>query len=351
ARHPPSQRTAHQKHLDLSARARLPFASLPLIALQCSPSSSSYPLPFKLVCNRQQQDRLSVDGPSAVGVEAPLLQFQSRVPSRASVSAISSASAHQKTVKLGTVEPPVLALLKHWSKPAVVALALLLCVLFFPEAYTPAYAALAVTAVLISRQVFSPLCLLSANSARAAKFRLPRLMLEWVAVVALLLFLGFALKLEQQFPRNVMLGWFALTTITLLVGDYCSARVFPRSGSTSKRYIIIGANDVGVELARRISQTAGMGTFMGFSDFRSLERLPTHTRGQFAGKCKDVAAFVRRNAVNAIYIALPMSHAPRIEEMLHELRDTTASIYFVPDIFAFDLVQARCVEIHGIPIL
>src|ERR1019366_7993298 len=53
ARHPPSQRTAHQKHLDLSARARLPFASLPLIALQCSPSSSSYPLPFKLVCNRQ----------------------------------------------------------------------------------------------------------------------------------------------------------------------------------------------------------------------------------------------------------------------------------------------------------
>src|ERR1019366_7226769 len=53
ARYPPSQRTAHQEHLDLSARAQLPFASLPLIALQCSPSSSSYPLPFKLVCNRQ----------------------------------------------------------------------------------------------------------------------------------------------------------------------------------------------------------------------------------------------------------------------------------------------------------
>ncbi len=48
---------------------------------------------------------------------------------------------------------------------------------------------------------------------------------------------------------------------------------------------------------------------------------------------------------------LPMSNAPRIEEMLHEFRDTTASIYFVPDIFAFDLVQARCAEIHGIPML
>jgi putative colanic acid biosynthesis UDP-glucose lipid carrier transferase len=46
-----------------------------------------------------------------------------------------------------------------------------------------------------------------------------------------------------------------------------------------------------------------------------------------------------------------MSNAPRIEEMLEEFRDTTASIYFVPDIFAFDLVQARCVEINGIPML
>jgi putative colanic acid biosynthesis UDP-glucose lipid carrier transferase len=33
------------------------------------------------------------------------------------------------------------------------------------------------------------------------------------------------------------------------------------------------------------------------------------------------------------------------------LRDTTASIYFVPNIFAFDLVQARCVEINGMPAL
>ena len=45
----------------------------------------------------------------------------------------------------------------------------------------------------------------------------------------------------------------------------------------------------------------------------------------------------------------PSSTAPRIEELLKELRDTTASIYFVPNLFAFDLVQARCVEINGMP--
>jgi putative colanic acid biosynthesis UDP-glucose lipid carrier transferase len=97
--------------------------------------------------------------------------------------------------------------------------------------------------------------------------------------------------------------------------------------------------------------SAGMGTFMGLFDFRSVDRLLQDTRVQFAGQCKGVAVFVRQQAVNAIYIALPMSNAPRIEEMLQEFRDTTASIYFVPDIFAFDLVQARCVEFSGIPML
>ena len=143
----------------------------------------------------------------------------------------------------------------------------------------------------------------------------------------------------------------ALTPVCLIVADYSSTRSLARAHAAHERHIIIGANEVGVELARRISQHPGAGTFLGFFDFRSPERLPEQTREQVAGRCKDVAAFVQRHAVNAIYIALPMSNAPRIEVMLQEFRDTTASIYFVPDFLAFDLVQARCTEMHGLPML
>jgi hypothetical protein len=55
------------------------------------------------------------------------------------------------------------------------------------------------------------------------------------------------------------------------------------------------------------------------------------------------------NAITQVYLAMPISTAPRTEELLKELRDTTASIYFVPNIFAFDLEQARGVEINGMP--
>ena len=50
-----------------------------------------------------------------------------------------------------------------------------------------------------------------------------------------------------------------------------------------------------------------------------------------------------------IFIALPIRHVKRVMNLLDDLRDTTASIYYVPDIFVFDLIQARSGEIQGIP--
>jgi hypothetical protein len=119
-------------------------------------------------------------------------------------------------------------------------------------------------------------------------------MLEWGVVVAALLFLGFALGSAVHSRTRLLLSWFTLTSVSLLVGDFCSARVASRTGAARQRYIIIGANAMGLELERRVSQSVGMGTFMGFFDFRSVDRLPQDTHGQFAGQCKDVAAFVRR---------------------------------------------------------
>jgi putative colanic acid biosynthesis UDP-glucose lipid carrier transferase len=52
-----------------------------------------------------------------------------------------------------------------------------------------------------------------------------------------------------------------------------------------------------------------------------------------------------------IYVTLPMASQPRIMKLLDELHDTTASVYFVPDIFIFDLIQGRLDTIGGIPVL
>jgi putative colanic acid biosynthesis UDP-glucose lipid carrier transferase len=290
---------------------------------------------------------MSSDNPSTTLLEPS----PAWVPPRGRVSAISSAPLDQKNVQFDSVDPAYMALLKRWYNPAVVVATLFICVPLSHQETTANYWALALAALLISYWIFSPLRLLTVSADKRSPLSFSRVLLEWAAVVGLLLCFGFSFKIADAFPRNVILSWFALTPINILLADYCAARAAARTSVARRRHIIIGANDVGVELARRISQSGSKGTFLGYFDFRNPDRLPEHARQQLVGTCKQAVTFVCRNAVDAIYIALPISNAPRIEDLLQEFRDTTASVYFVPNIFAFELVQARCIEINGMPLL
>jgi putative colanic acid biosynthesis UDP-glucose lipid carrier transferase len=46
-----------------------------------------------------------------------------------------------------------------------------------------------------------------------------------------------------------------------------------------------------------------------------------------------------------------MRHVQRVVQLLDEMQDTTASIYYVPDVFVFDLIQSRSGEILGVPVV
>ena len=169
---------------------------------------------------------------------------------------------------------------------------------------------------------------------------LSRIVLEWLAVISVLLLAGFAFKVTAQFSRLMMLTWFAVTPLALYGAHVARrrARWLLSNSDLAPSYLIIGANSVGFELFRRLPRKG----FLGFFDFRSADRLPdTIDPAYLVGHCKDVAEFARTHGVTSIYIALPLSNVPRIGEMVRELRDTTASIYFVPDVFAFDLIQGK----------
>jgi putative colanic acid biosynthesis UDP-glucose lipid carrier transferase len=64
-----------------------------------------------------------------------------------------------------------------------------------------------------------------------------------------------------------------------------------------------------------------------------------------------VVDYVLRNDINVVYLTLPMNRDPRVVALLEGLRDSTVSIYFVPDLFSFNLIQARFDLINGIPLV
>jgi putative colanic acid biosynthesis UDP-glucose lipid carrier transferase len=55
--------------------------------------------------------------------------------------------------------------------------------------------------------------------------------------------------------------------------------------------------------------------------------------------------------VDLIFITLPLRNIQRVADLLDEIHDTTASVYYVPDIFVFDLIQCRTDEIDGLPVI
>jgi putative colanic acid biosynthesis UDP-glucose lipid carrier transferase len=178
---------------------------------------------------------------------------------------------------------------------------------------------------------------------------------RWAIVFAILLTLGYVTKLSAYFPRRVILTWAMLTPallvpIMLLLNE--ALRRVLCDPSNSRRAVFVGCNASSLALAQRVSTSADVGIkLMGFFDDRTPERLGLERGTGLLGRHADVAGYVKKNDVQVVFISLPIRHAQRFIDLLDGLSDTTASIYYVPDIFAFDLIQSHPRDVLGIPVV
>ena len=178
------------------------------------------------------------------------------------------------------------------------------------------------------------------------------LVARWIAVgmfVALILYLSGLLIRPTD---NVLLIWFVLTPFVLWTGTIGVRHVLLYVGINhmeERRAVIIGANRLGFLLEERIAQQPLLRIkLLGFFEDRESG---DHARrsDSLLGQVADVPEFVRICGVNVVYITLPVSPHPRILQLLDGLRDTVASVYFVPDLHALNIIQARVDVVHGMP--
>ena len=181
------------------------------------------------------------------------------------------------------------------------------------------------------------------------------LILRWLVLLALLFAIGYATKTSAEFPRRVVLTWAIVTPIPLIFVSIAVneiVRRFMLAPSNIRAAVVAGYNDVSQVLLQRIKADPGLGLrVVGFFDDRSVERLGLAESGGLLGGLSDLPAYVQTHRTDVIFISLPMRQVQRVVDLLDELRDTTASIYFVPDIFVMDLIQSRTADISGVPVV
>jgi putative colanic acid biosynthesis UDP-glucose lipid carrier transferase len=181
------------------------------------------------------------------------------------------------------------------------------------------------------------------------------LLLRWAVLVASLLALGYITKFSEDFSRRVVVTWVLVTPVLLVMLSLILqgvARVILRDAAQARRAVIVGCTPASAELQRRLVTHPELGlSVAGFFDDRGSDRLGCAQYAQLLGRFSDVASFVNSRNIDVIFIAISPGQVGRVREMVNELGDTTASIYFVPDVSGFDVLQQRASDILGMPVV
>jgi putative colanic acid biosynthesis UDP-glucose lipid carrier transferase len=125
-----------------------------------------------------------------------------------------------------------------------------------------------------------------------------------------------------------------------------------KDDSSRRKVVIVGINEQSCKLSDDIVNDPTYGlNLMGYFDDRSPERAGKCKHADHLGAMDALPDYVKENNIDLIYITLPVSHQKRVLNLLDKLHDTTASIYFTPDIFVYDLIQARMDNIGDTPLV
>ena len=177
----------------------------------------------------------------------------------------------------------------------------------------------------------------------------------WIGTLAVLAVLGLATGYLWHFPTEVLVAWALLTPLV----QYLVLQFLPpllsllvRVRRRPHRVAIVGSNELAVSFARQLEHdpTAHCTVLGHFDDREAPGRISA--TGRRLGRLAEIADYVEVHGVDQIYIALPLSsQSQRILDTLDALRDSTASVFFLPDVTGIDLIQPRMDTQSGFPVI
>ncbi len=181
------------------------------------------------------------------------------------------------------------------------------------------------------------------------------IIISWVTLLGILILCGYATKSLPYFNQSLLVCWAIVTPVVQWVAYFIghtiihNKQIAPEARRTA---VVVGAGPLGVKVARAIEQNASEGSeFVGWFDDRTDERVHTDASSKTLGMLKDLAPYVNQIGIREVYITLPLGSQPRIVELLEAIQGTTASIFFVPDVFGISIIQGRLHDLNGVPVV
>ncbi len=177
---------------------------------------------------------------------------------------------------------------------------------------------------------------------------------SWVSLLAILALCGYATRSLGFFEGAVLLWWGLLTPALLWCAVFAGRKVLRWNAArpqNRRKAIVIGAGELGVKVAQALRARGMTGVdFLGYFDDRTDGRVHPDAQPRL-GTLREAAPFVRAQVVHEVYITLPLGSQPRIVELLEQVQGTTASVFYVPDVFGISIIQGRLQDMNGVPVV
>ncbi len=177
---------------------------------------------------------------------------------------------------------------------------------------------------------------------------------SWVGSVLALTVVNYALFDLDKSDYWFGLVWFVITPLELLCWHVIIRLMLSwlrRQGMNTRRVGIIGQRAVSRRLEQALVEMDWSGyRLVGYYDDRNEQRLIEEASQAFShlkGNVPELIAQCKAGDIDTVFIALPMSAEHRIKDIAKQLSDTTASVYVVPDLFTFNLLNSRWVDYQG----
>jgi putative colanic acid biosynthesis UDP-glucose lipid carrier transferase len=181
------------------------------------------------------------------------------------------------------------------------------------------------------------------------------ILMSWASLLFILALCGYATRSLHFFRQDVLILWGVLTPVSQWLAVQLG-RMFiahqarlPHNRSSA---IIVGAGPLGVKVSKALQGRADQVIDVaGFFDDRTDERVEAEAHSRRLGSLADVAPYITAHGVREVYITLPLGLQPRIVQLLESLQGTTASLFFVPDVFGISIIQGRLQDMNGVPVV
>jgi putative colanic acid biosysnthesis UDP-glucose lipid carrier transferase len=237
--------------------------------------------------------------------------------------------------------------------PLIAVVDLYGCAFLRRQSFSGRYFLLAALAFLLTSLVLDRAHVHSHSGVRPSLSELLDIIVRWVLIAGLsygLIDLG---GLSQLIGYPALAMWVVSTPFCMWLAQMGVRRMLCNgSGLEPEKTVIVGVTDVGQRLESRIDATPVLRKrVIGYFEDRSVDRLPAAQAQRILGRMDDLPGFILKNHIRTVYITIPLSKQKRITDLLTSLDDSTASIYFVPDLFVFNLIQARIDALGGIPLI